>query len=110
MAPKLAEWTLSQVVSVEAKNQTLVYEYTGSMTNTGRDFNGSSTVRFDFASTKTTRGWYGLGEQRVEFRLLPLAALEACLGVSEPASARGARYQGVATSTPEQLEGCVSEG
>lgn len=110
VAPQLASWQLDKVASYDAASKTLVYEYSGTMRNTGGAFAGSSSVRFDFSSGKATKGWYGTSDDPIRFRLLPLDDLEACLGIDKPSTERQARYKRVATSSSEQLKGCVSAG
>ncbi len=108
VAPLLASWQLDKVVSYDTASKTLVYEYSGTMRNTGGAFAGSSSVQFDFSSGKATKGWYGISDEPTRFRLLPLGDLEACLGIDKPPTERQARYKRVATSSSEQLKGCVS--
>lgn len=109
VAPRLATWRLDRVLSFDAADQTLVYAYSGTMTSTGEAFEGTSTVRLDVSTEPTPSGWYGIGDERVRFRLLPLADLEACLGHAAPLADAAARYRRVATTLPETLATCVPE-
>jgi hypothetical protein len=107
VAPVLARWALQEVVSYDAATHTLVYSYEGKMECTDRPFAGRSAIHLDFSVEKATKGWYGISDDPIRFRLVPLDDLEACLGVLRPASERQRRYERVATVTPEQLKACV---
>lgn len=110
VAPELATWALERVLSYDADTQTLRYAHGGKMTNTERDFSGETSVSFDFAAQGgTTTGWYGDPAAPTRFRLLPLDALEACLGAEAPAASRADRYRWVARASPERLAACVPE-
>ncbi len=106
--PAFAEWWLIKAESYDPATRTLTYAYDGKMLRNDRQVKGTSAMVMPATDADKPAGWYATEDNtKYHFRLVTLAGLEKCLGVTEPAAEAKARYARVATSTEKQLAECA---